>query len=64
MQDNEDKVPVTNEVQTEHNRIQKKKISVEAILFHSSTPAQRPTQPLTQWVPGLFSRGKVAGTWR
>jgi len=35
----------------------------EGDFSHLSRPALRPTQPPTQWVPGL-TEGKAAGAWR
>jgi hypothetical protein len=31
---------------------------------HPSRPVLGPTQFPIQWVPGLFTMGKVAGAWR
>ena len=31
---------------------------------HPSIPDLVPTQPSTQWVPGLIPDGKAAGAWR
>jgi hypothetical protein len=33
-------------------------------LSHSFRLALAPTQPLLQWVPPFFPRGKTAGLWR